>query len=503
MAKLLLPLILVGTLAGCVKDPSSSAPSSEATVTKYSVKFYDGETVLREVQLEEGTLIERPVDLESKSGHTFMNWYATRSLSHKFNFSTPVTTATNVYAGFSVDQADTRDFYILGSGVSNLLVTSSWGTNITDDHKLVKTEGKNEYKITLDLIKGDEFQFGGPEWIHKRGFGYLEQTQDSEGNVVFSGTGGGFGEVTAKGRNIKVEMDGNYTMSLYTYPGDDTYNTDDPSYTDAKKEIYNLGTYDYITWVRNGDPISKPVVITDFYLKGSGLTEWAQQSPVYEIFNSTTKFNKVTDVDQWNKTVYIEEGEEFLIVTTLTVSGTTSSGNIYIRHGNLDEASKDLFDKSASSNLIVKKSGEYNLKITLDQEAYILSATLDESVVLPEVTVVLAGKFGEYNWNTLGADENSVVEAMRFSKVKGEEHKYEITMTFAVGDEFGLDVLKAGATGRGQWGTEGWNQILFAKGPETMGNADFDLKGNIKVLTAGTYKIVYNHYSRIITITAV
>ena len=74
-----------------------------------------------------------------------------------------------MYAGFTEYQEDTRDWYLLGSGTSKLLAASDWGKNITDDHKLTKTSGKNEFSITLDLLKDDEFQFGGLEWIHKRG----------------------------------------------------------------------------------------------------------------------------------------------------------------------------------------------------------------------------------------------------------------------------------------------------------------------------------------------
>ena len=80
--------------------------------------------------------------------------------------------------------------------------------------------------------------------------------------------------MTSKGQNIQVLHSGNYTLTLKTYPHEDFYNTDDPSYSDDQKEVYNFGLFDRIEWVRNGDPVDPPTVVVDYYIKGANITGW-------------------------------------------------------------------------------------------------------------------------------------------------------------------------------------------------------------------------------------
>lgn len=465
--------------------------------TKHDVRFMDGTNVLKTVQVVEGEKVSRPMDLETKTGYDFVNWFSTPSKNHKFDFEQEINAAVDVYAGFSQYQEDTRAWYVLGSGKSELLASSDWGKNLSDSHKLTKVPGKNEFTITLDLLKDDEFQFGGADWIHKRGFGYLETTDTSDGTIVFSGSGGGIGEVTAKGRNSKVVMDGNYTITLVTFPADDTYNTSDPSYTEEQKEVYNLGTYDYVKWVRNGDPLVIPEVVTDFYIKGSGVTAWA------DIYNNSTKLTREGTLYTYK--VYLNEDEEFLFTSTNTLNGVSSSGAKYIRSTSLDDSSKLLFDASSSYNIIAKASGLYTF--TYDLETDKLSATVDTAYEVQLADYYLTGSYGEgNNWTQVTAD--SVNEDYKFIRV-GDTTVYEISLPLEAGIQFQIEALKAGSTGRGVYATDGFNQLgnyNFTYLKTNPNFVAFDLTGeypnnNIKPLVSGTYKISFDSYSKIITIT--
>lgn len=499
MKKFIVSLLVVVfslVIVGCKTDDNT---------IKHDVRFLDGTNVLKTVQVVEGEKVTRPTELESKTGFEFVNWFSTPSKNHKFDFNKEIVEAVDVYAGFTEYQEDTRDWYLLGSGTSKLLAASDWGKNITDDHKLTKTSGKNEFSITLDLLKDDEFQFGGPEWIHKRGFGYLEVLTNSEGTVMFSGTGGGYGEVTAKGRNIKVEADGNYTFTLKTYPKDDYYNTSEPSYTEESKEIHNIGTYDIINWVRNGDPLERPEIITDFYIKGEMITEWGAMNPVFEIYNNYTKMTR--NEEDYTKTIYLDKDDEILFTSTNTLNGIASAGTKCLRYNELDTASQELFTKSSSSNLIVKESGLYtfNYNMTADK----LVVTVDKTYVVPEADYYLAGVIGDDSWNQVTA--TSVKANYKFTKVEDSDYLYEITLRLAEGEEFIIEGLKAGSTERGQYGTEGWNQLGTYNYTYLMKNANFapfNLTGqypnyNVKPLVSSNYRIVFNSYSKIITIESV
>jgi hypothetical protein len=381
-------LLAAGCSKGADSTPSdqvasssaaSSAPVAESTVETVTteaadmvtVTYMDEDTVLKTEEVEAGTLVTAYTP--EKDGSVFIDWFATPSKNHRFDFTQPITADTEVFAGFSVYKEDTREFYILGSGTSDLLVQSNWGKELTDDMKMTKTEGKNEYTLTCDILKGDQFQFAiDSSWDNKRGFGYIANPNDENGNPVFTGQGGGYGDVAAKGQNITAAEDGNYTFTLYTYPNDDTYDTSNSSYTEDSKEVFNMGTYDTITWVRNGDPLTKSDAITTYYIKGEKITGWED---VYDETTGTTQ-----DGTKYTLTVKLEEGDVFLFTSQVAVGDTVSTGSEYLRYGNLDEASKALFtpqnpDDAAMSNMVAVASGTYTF--VYDSSTGVLSATME------------------------------------------------------------------------------------------------------------------------------
>lgn len=481
---------------------SAGLASCKPKVVQHSVHFKDGETVLRTVKVDDGAKVSRPTDLETKSGFEFRGWYATPTFSHDFDFEKVIKEETTVFGAFSQFVEDARDWYILGSGKSNLLVESQWGTKITPTMKLVKTEGKNEFKITTDLLVGDEWQFGGPDWIHKRGYGYLETTKLPDGTVAFSGSGG-LGEVTAKGRNIKVELAGNYTITLTTSPGDDYYDVDQPNYTEETKEIYNIGVFDRISFVRNGDPMVVQEAVTDYYIKGAKITDWK------DVYNNLTKMKRGEN-DIYTQDLYLVKGEEFLFTSTNTVGDVVSVGTSYLRYTNLDEASKPLFTAGGGQNLVVVDDGTYSFSYNAKTEVLSVTRSADEtdqSKLIYDADFYLAGTFGEDKWNQITAD--SVNADYRLVNVKDNDYKatfeYELVVDLAADEEFIVEALVKGAEGRGEWGSEEWAQLGTFNYTYLVPNSLFApvsaTNKNVKALEAGTYKITYNAYTRSIKIT--
>ena len=174
--KLLLGLTALLAVSALSVGLAACGPTEDVDDGKLTVTFYDGETVLKEVEVDEGSTVTEYTP-EKEGGYTFVDWFATPSFNHRFDFEEPITEDTSVFAGFSLYEEDTREFYIVGTGTSKYLLGQDWGKNLTDEHKLTRVEGKNEYTITTDLMEGDEFQFAiNGLWHNKRGYGILPTT---------------------------------------------------------------------------------------------------------------------------------------------------------------------------------------------------------------------------------------------------------------------------------------------------------------------------------------
>ena len=479
----IIAVLTLSLLAGCVVDK----PTGDKTFT---VTYYDGKTVLKTETVKEG---EKATEwTPEKEGYTFIDWYGEPSMTHKFDFNNAITADTAVFAGFSAESAsDVREFFVVGSGTSPLLITSNWGKVITDEHKMEKTDGKNEYTVTLDLNAGDQFQFAiNSAWENQRGFGYLDTLTLEDGTVAFSGAGT-IGENSAKRNNIKVELSGNYTFTLTTHPADDTYESNHPSYTEEGKENFNINPFDKITWVRNGDVQSEVEVVTDFYIKGAGITGWQ------DVYTPATKMTNADGV--YTLTVYLKEGEEFLFTSINIANGVSSTGADYLRASNLDEASKAFLDANASYNMVAKASGTYTFTYTASTQ--ILSVTFDASVGLPCADYYIDGTFadGVADWSGYCFNE-------AFKLTETSEGIYEIkNVALKKDSQIIIQMFKAGSTERGEWGTPGYNGLgSFNYNYLVGGGEAFSAVGggnnNIKVLEAGNYDITFNEYTKVMTI---
>lgn len=328
--------------------------NKEAAV--HTVTFYDsdGTTVLKTEEVEDGSVVADFVP--EKDGYIFVGWFATPQMSHVFDFDTAITGDTDAFAGFVSYVEDTREYAIVGSGTSPVLLESSWGAVIGDAQKMEKQESdtENTYTITLDLNEGDEFQFAiDTSWSAQRGYGYLD-TITLDGTDYFQNSGS-LGEASTKRSNIKCSVAGNYTFTLTTYPGEDQYETDNANYTEENKEAFNINPYDKITWTYNGAGTSDAQdTVTDYYIKGAVITGWE------DVYSDETKFTEENGI--YTLHVTLTEGDEFMFTSMVTAGDTSSVGTEYIRYSNIAEDDSDSLahvTEGGGSNLIASEAGDY------------------------------------------------------------------------------------------------------------------------------------------------
>ena len=452
----------------------------------FTVTYYDGTTVLKTEEVEKGghATYWEP---EAKEGMEFSDWYVDAGLNRVFDFEGEAITADrSLYAGYvAVGTDDTRTWAIVGSGQGDILSSSAWGTVITDVHALEKTEGENEFTITLDLYEDDQFQFAtDTSWMNQRGFGYIPladrtMTVDGEEVTPFSG-GGGIGETADKQSNIIVEYPGNYTFTLTTYPDEDYY---DDNVNNGQVSISN---FDTITYEYNGPAAELSSTVTEFYIKGQDITQWG------DMYNPATQMTRVGST--YTLTVYLKAGDQVMF-TSLNVdreTGESTVGTTYINVTNLDEESASLFT-AAGNNMTVNTSGEYTF--TYDADSKTLSAALDEDVTPLQADYYLDGSFGGLSWNQSFYDPD-----YKFAAAGNDVYTLD-GIELAAGDEIVIQSFTQGATEESGEKLAAYNFRYYRGTDGAFEAADADNNNyNIAVVTAGTYNIEFDAYAKIITI---
>lgn len=452
----------------------------------FTVTYYDGTTVLKTEEVEKGghATYWEP---EAKEGMEFSDWYVDAGLNRVFDFEGEAITADrSLYAGYvAVGTDDTRTWAIVGSGQGDILSSSAWGTVITDVHALEKTEGENEFTITLDLYEDDQFQFAtDTSWMNQRGFGYIPladrtMTVDGEEVTPFSG-GGGIGETADKQSNIIVEYPGNYTFTLTTYPDEDYY---DDNVNNGQVSISN---FDTITYEYNGPAAELSSTVTEFYIKGQDITQWG------DMYNPATQMTRVGST--YTLTVYLKAGDQVMF-TSLNVdreTGESTVGTTYINVTNLDEESASLFT-AAGNNMTVNTSGEYTF--TYDADSKTLSAALDEDVTPLQADYYLDGSFGGLSWNQSFYDPD-----YKFAAAGNDVYTLD-GIELAAGDEIVIQSFTQGATEESGEKLAAYNFRYYRGTDGAFEAADSDNNNyNIAVVTAGTYNIEFDAYAKIITI---
>lgn len=340
---------------------AESAATTESTATEtaaanHTVTFYDsdGTTVLNTVEVADGECVEEYTP--EKADSIFVGWFATPQMSHRYDFTQEVTDDISIFAGFVTYVEDTREYAIVGSGTSPVLLESSWGAVIGDAQMMEKEESdtENRYTITLDLNEGDEFQFAiDSSWDNQRGYGYLD-TIELDGMDYFENSGS-LGDAGVKRSNIKCAVAGNYTFTLTTYPGEDVYETDNANYTEENKEAFNINPYDTITWTYNGAASAdNSDMQTDYYIKGAVVTGWE------DVYSDETKFTEENGI--YTLRVELTEGDEFMFTSMVTAGDTSSVGTEYIRYTNIageDTDSLSHVTEGGNANLIAAEAGTY------------------------------------------------------------------------------------------------------------------------------------------------
>ena len=452
----------------------------------FTVTYYDGTTVLKTEEVEEGGYATY-WEPEAKEGMEFSDWYVDAGLNRVFDFEGEAITADrNLYAGYvAVGTDDTRTWAIVGSGQGDILSSSAWGTVITDVHALEKTEGENEFTITLDLYEDDQFQFAtDTSWMNQRGFGYIPladrtMTVDGEEVTPFSG-GGGIGETADKQSNIIVEYPGNYTFTLTTYPDEDYYDDN------VNNGLVSISNFDTITYEYNGPAAELSSTVTEFYIKGQDITQWG------DMYNPATQMTRVGST--YTLTVYLAAGDQVMF-TSLNVdreTGESTVGTTYINVTNLDEESASLFT-AAGNNMTVNTSGEYTF--TYDADSKTLSAALDEDATLVQADYYLDGSFGGLSWNQSFYDPD-----YKFAAAGNDVYTLD-GIELAAGDEIVIQSFTQGATEESGEKLAAYNFRYYRGTDGAFEAADADNNNyNIAVVTAGTYNIEFDAYAKIITI---
>ena len=452
----------------------------------FTVTYYDGTTVLKTEEVEKGghATYWEP---EAKEGMEFSDWYVDAGLNRVFDFEGEAITADkSLYAGYvAVGTDDTRTWAIVGSGQGDILSSSAWGTVITDVHALEKTEGENEFTITLDLYEDDQFQFAtDTSWMNQRGFGYIPladrtMTVDGEEVTPFSG-GGGIGETADKQSNIIVDYPGNYTFTLTTYPDEDYYDDN------VNNGLVSISNFDTITYEYNGPAAELSSTVTEFYIKGQDITQWG------DMYNPATQMTRVGST--YTLTVYLKAGDQVMF-TSLNVdreTGESTVGTTYINVTNLDEESASLFT-AAGNNMTVNTSGEYTF--TYDADSKTLSAALDEDATLVEADYYLDGSFGGLSWNQSFYDPD-----YKFAAAGNDVYTLD-GIELAAGDEIVIQSFTQGATEESGEKLAAYNFRYYRGTDGAFEAADADNNNyNIAVVTAGTYNIEFDAYAKIITI---
>lgn len=375
-------LIVVALLVSC-----ATTGKTEGGVI---VSWYDGTKLLKEETVPAGTKLTSWTP--EKADATFMAWYAEASKTILFDFDTPVTEDTDLFAGFKgAFVEDTNTWCLIGSGAGTLK-GSNWNESeaVESTFKLEKMAepGRNVYCIAgVSLYEGDQLQIRVMgTWTNQHGVGYVANytelaTPDGDivGEVVVDGerwfyANGGFGE-SPNGWNINVAKSGVYNIYLETNPGSNAY--------------------DVIWFVRKGD--AEEIAITnDMYVVGT-IFDWAptaegrmETDAVREDFDLTINITE-DDYADWTvgNSVY---GEPCAAIKVLN-----GINNAWYGVTNQDPQATSWTLTTAGQDNLLLKAGQYNISY---------NATKDEATVsLSERGIFLAGVIdGADHWDCSAID---------------------------------------------------------------------------------------------------
>lgn len=216
------------------------------------------------------------------------------------------------------------------------------------------------------------------------------------------------------------------------------------------------------------------------------------------MYNASTQMTNNEGV--YTLSVYLKEGEEFMFTSRNTIGGQSSTGAVYLRASNLDEASKAYLG-GTTNNMTALASGTYTF--TYNSQTEVLSVTFDAANVPAPADYYIDGTFNPEltDWSDYCFNPDY--------KLTDEDNDgvYEInSVTLAANSQIIIQAFKQGSTERGEWGTDGYNGLgsynyTYLSGGGEAFSAVGNGNNNILVLTEGVYDITFDSYSKIITIT--
>ena len=345
MKKRIIALVLIALLA--LEAVACGAKGKEITVT-----FKNGIKKVGELKGTAGKLIEGYQDFENQENFEFLGWYETPTFleSSKKDLSKDTFEENTVLYGCFKSLAvkeDTRLWYIVGDGKSPVLKTSAWAGGDVDDagkdlcNLKLTGNAANEFAITLDLYADDMFQIVyNWQWDGQYGFGKFTDVDASQME-----SGGGLSGEASKA-NVKVLMDGNYTITLTTDPDN--------------------AALDTVVVVRNGDASYEGIVEeapfvpgdnTTVVMKGSWVSDWSENIPL----------------DATGEKLVFSITKEFAAGCELyfMVWDNGADTGIGMKYSSVDEASKALLTEA--DNVKIAADGVYT--ITADVNTYTLKVT--------------------------------------------------------------------------------------------------------------------------------
>ncbi|MCH5164923.1 MAG: InlB B-repeat-containing protein [Clostridiales bacterium] len=471
--KLLISALCVAMGAGALMACGDDAGTGSG---KYTVTFYDGTTVLYTQEVSKNGTVTRPAEDPPKEGYEFVRWCATPTYSQPFDFSVGIVANTSVYAGFRSTAADDHTWYLAGTSSTSALFAESgdWKefkgdsaadlpASVTFDHDANKG---NRFTFTADFYAKDKFQILNTVdgWgNYQIGYGYMTPEQYSTESDAPFYFGGGLSGIN-KTADIMVGQSGNYTLTL---------------------DVDVDGKLTELSYKRNGDAAEVSSDYTHYFIKGENITAWA------DMYNDATQMRQNGDI--YTLEIYLKQNEQFMFISKQSVDGQIASGP-NIKADKLTEASKAYVD-GTTGNITAKASGMYTF--VYDAKAETLSVTFNDQKTPAQYDYYLDGKYGEVNWGAYQQDADSF-------KLTANNGVYTYTgLSLAADDEI---VIRAYAAGTEELG---WDNMANTYSYKYFNNTSDAFVAanpagdnyNIKVVTAGTYDIAFDSYSKIIKIT--
>ena len=441
---------------------------------KYTVTFYDGTTVLSTQEVEHGGKAVKPTPDPTKEGFDFLRWYATPSYNIVYNFDTEIEEATSVFAGFRSTAADTHTWYLAGTSKSGLFnEAGDWKGDLTDatvpdSVKLAQSTTKgNEFTITCDLFKGDQFQilntadgWNGTSFSGQIGYGYMNPDQYSTENTAQMYGQSNPYDAGAKKQNITVGVSGNYTIKL-------TVDTNGNKLTE-------------ISYVRNGD-IENADIQYEYYILGEKLNNWNTKALDFTHFATE-------DHSRYTLTIGMFAGDMFQF-------NSIDSNETALRWGPANSVLAD----DAKTTAAITNIADKNFGIAGGAGTYTFTLTLTKDGAGDDVLTVAAEKVAEtmpdYDFYVKGSIGGDTSWSQKHQMTAGENGDYTLTVAIAQGEEFMLV-----ATEKGDLNTTVFN-ITTAYAVDRFVSDQIEYKGNnFRAKSADTFTIKINAYTMAVSV---